>query len=233
MSVHKCQEFLDRVASGEVLKMLERRLAIQYLLATQPGITTYELSSIFHVTEKTILSDKQSLRQDKAKYLKGEMQNDISLVIADIALDFERQVSDLEKSKKSSELGKRAYVDHCNAIFNMRLQMIRTFQDIGYLPKNLGAMTVEKFEYKAIVHKDGTVATLSTAEISSRKALEAEFEDIPQAALPAGSPSEPNSSTPSPVHGAEINVGRPAENHSGEAGIAASAPEAIRTNARV
>lgn len=118
--------------------------------------------------------------------MKDEMSKDLGLVIADISMDFERQVLDLERSKSKCKLGSKPYVDHCTSIFNLRIKMVETFQNIGYLPKNLGAMTVEKFEYKAVVHKDGSVNTRSIEMFDEkdsairRDALEAEFTDVPQ-----------------------------------------------------
>jgi hypothetical protein len=168
-----------------------------------------EMASLFNVSERQISLDKAHIRETKARFLRDEMSKDMGLVIADIAMDFEQQVNDIEKSKKQCKLGSKAYVDHCTSVFRMRLEMIKSFQDIGYLPKNLGAMTVEKFEYKATVSKDGAVNTRSVdmfddkADVTlaldsdeKRKALDAEFIDLPQ--LPETADNVKNSGTGTP-----------------------------------
>jgi hypothetical protein len=56
---------------------------------------------------------------------------------------------------------------------------------LGFYPKNLGNMTVEKFEYKAIVSKDGSVDTrpvnlvLPGDEPEEPEVKEADFKMLP------------------------------------------------------
>lgn len=162
----------------------ERRLCVEFLLATKPGITNQGIADIFAVTERTVRLDKVWIRSQKAKYLKNELNQDLGLVIADIAMDYEKQVTDIERSKTKATPGSKAYLDHCNAVFDMRLKMVKAFQDIGYLPKNLGNMTVDKFEYKAIVNKDGTSMTRPVSmdfgnDKAPEKIEDAEFTEQP------------------------------------------------------
>lgn len=208
----------------------ERRHVIHFLMATKPDMTNSEMGELFGVSERQIRLDKANIREAKAKFLKDEVSKDISLVIADIAIDFERQAQDLEKSKAKAKLGSTQYVQHCNAILDMRLKTVKAFQDIGFLPKNLGAMTVEKFEYKAVVNKDGSVNTRSVemfddAEVAKRAAIDAEFEEVPRPALPAA-PDEQNSETTTPESEAVENSDAGNKVDSGSSGIATSAPEA-------
>jgi len=182
---HATQLITEAQARTRRLNASERRLCVQFLQATQPDLTNAEMGEWFQVSERSIRLDKVWIRAQKAKFLKDELSKDLSLVIADIAMDFEKQVSDIEKSKGKCKLGTRPYVDHCNSIFDMRLKMVKAFQDIGYLPKNIGNMTVEKFEYKAVVAMDGSVNTRSADMFDSTKALDAEIIDIPKA-LPSG-----------------------------------------------
>lgn len=186
MALVTAQQLLTRAESGEVLNAQDRRHVLQYLQAMQPGLTGQQLADMFKVSPRMIRTDKLFIREEKARFLKDEMTKDLSLVVADIAMDFEKQVLDLERSKHKCKLGTKQYVDHCTSIFNLRIKMIQTYQDIGYLPKNLGAMTVEKFEYKAVVHKDGSVNTRSVEmfdekdSATRREAFDAEFTDVPQ-----------------------------------------------------
>lgn len=154
------------------------------MIATEPETTNALMASWFMVSERVIRKDKEWIRARKASFLKDEMSKDLSLVIADIAMDFEKQVRDIEKSKGKCKLGMKAYVDHCNSIFDMRLKMVKAFQDIGFLPKNLGNMTVDKFEYKAIVLKDGSTVTresnmvFADANADESKTPDADFTDV-------------------------------------------------------
>lgn len=188
MALGHAPRLLSIAQSGErKLTTAERRLVIRYLMATQPEITNGEMAQYFSCSEKTIRDDKNLFRSQKAKYLKDELARDMSLVIADIATDFEKQVTDIEIDKASAKKGSVAYLQHCQAILDMRLKMIAAFQSIGYLPKNLGAMTQTKFEYKAVVHKDGSMNTRSVsqfddvqdAEIVKPAELPAPKEDVP------------------------------------------------------
>jgi hypothetical protein len=157
VAVPVAQKLLESAQAGEKkLSTSERRHVIAYLMATQPDHSNVELAEVFGVTERTIRMDKQHIREEKARFIK---EDDIGLVIADIALDFERQVRDIERSKAKSKLGSDTFLKHCTAAMELRLKMVKSLQDIGYLPKNLGNMTVESYEYKAVVHRDGSVET--------------------------------------------------------------------------
>lgn len=171
--------------SGErKLNAAERRLTVQYVLASQPEVTNAEMASWFQVDESSIRADRNYLRKAKATFLKEELQKDMSLVIADIAMDFEKQVSDIEKNKTKCKAGSATYLEHCKAVFDMRLKMISQFQSIGYLPKNLGSMTQNKFEFKATVNKDGSLNTRSVDQFDESKANAIDAE-IVQPQLPA------------------------------------------------
>lgn len=182
MALAHAQLLINASVEGtQKLTTNERRLCIQFLIATRPELTNQAMAEMFGVTERTIRLDKVWIRSQKAKFLKDEMSKDLSLVIADIAMDFEKQVGDIEKSKAKAKLGSRSFVDHCNSVFDMRLKMVKAFQDIGYLPKNLGNMTVDKFEYKATVNQDGASITRPADMkfgIDKDEIPDAEFQDV-------------------------------------------------------
>lgn len=149
MAVPTAKKLLESAQSGErKLSPKERRHVVAYLKGTQPEITNVEMASIFGVTEKTIRMDFLAIRKEKAKLIK---EDDIGLIIADIALDYERQVMDIEKSKAKAPLGSRRFLDHCTSAMDLRLKVVKALQDLGYLPKNLGSMTVQKYDFKAVV----------------------------------------------------------------------------------
>src|SRR5512146_1103929 len=96
MAVPTAQRLLEAAEQGKKLTARERRLVVAYIKATQPEISNTDMAERFGVHEKTIRTDLLTIRRDKAKFLKND---DIGLVIADIALDFEHQVADIEQSK--------------------------------------------------------------------------------------------------------------------------------------
>jgi len=149
MAVPTAQKLLQE-SEKRALTTRERRLVVAYLMATEGDrYTNVELAEKFNVSERTIREDKKHIREEKAKFIKDD---DVGLIIADICLDFERQVADIEKSKAKAKPGSHQFLAHCKAIMELRLKMVEALQNIGYLPKNLGNMVVQKFEYRAEVH---------------------------------------------------------------------------------
>lgn len=184
------EKIIERAQKGEKIASNERRHAVAYLMTTDLSQSNQELGKLFGVTEGQIRHDKKTIREDRAKLIREE---DIALVIADIMINFDRQVRDIERSKRDCTPGSRNFLEHCKAIFNLEMQRITALQNLGYYPKNLGNMTVSRFEYEATVAKDGGVVTrpVQLQFDDNGQVLEAEFEDIKQLSLPA-----PDGSTP-------------------------------------
>lgn len=173
----QAEKLLERARAGERLNSSDRRHCVGWLLATQPHLTKVSMAVDFQVSEGQIRQDVLKIRQEKAKSVR---EDDIGLVIADVAFTFERQVLDIEKSKNSCELGSRNYLEHCKALARMQVERIELLQGIGYYPKNLGNMTVQKFQYTAVVSKDGSVDTRPTNLLlnDDGQVLDAEYEDV-------------------------------------------------------
>jgi hypothetical protein len=172
------QRLLDEARTRK-LTVKERRQCVVYLKTTDPETTNVYLAELFQVTERTIRQDLQKFRKDKARFIK---EDDVGLIIADIALDYERQVNDIEKSKAKAKPGTGVYLQHCTSAMELRLKMVKALQDLGYYPKNLGNMTIKKFDFTAVVEPiSGQVTTVQSGDVPI---LEAEFTD--QLALPEG-----------------------------------------------
>lgn len=154
--VPQAEKLLERAQKGERLNTKDRRHCLAYLDVAKPDYTNVALAELFKVTERMIRVDRDKIRKQKAEIVKKE---DIGLVIADIALCFDRQVRDLEHSKAKCKVGSAVYLNHCKAIFNLQLEKVRALQELGFYPKNLGNMTVDKFEYKAVMLADGSITT--------------------------------------------------------------------------
>ena len=150
------ETIIQSAQKGETILTKDRRHAIMYLMATEPQVTNAELANLFAVAERTIRLDKTTIRKEKSKAVKDE---DVSLIIADIQMDFERNVRDLEKSKKACQPGTHLYMKHCTEIVKMRLDIATALQNLGYYPKSIGHLTVAKYNYQSSVSKDGVVET--------------------------------------------------------------------------
>lgn len=134
----------------------ERRRLVAYCTSMQPEISNTELAHWCKVTEGCIRKDRLLVRKKMAKDVQ---EDDIALIIGDILGDFKRQISHIEKSKEKATLGTNNYLQHCSSAMDIRLKTVKALQDLGFLPKQLGNMTVQKFEYAAVVTVDGSVDT--------------------------------------------------------------------------
>jgi len=177
----EAEKLIQRASAGERLTTADRRYCISYLTATRPELSNIAMGDIFGVTEAAIRLDLKKIREDKAKLIR---EDDIGLVIADIALTFERQVQDIERSKNKSQIGSRTYLEHCRAIARMQVERVQLLQELGFYPKNLGNMTVNKFEYRAVVTKDGSV---DTRRVDMGDVIEVAVEEPKQLMAPATS----------------------------------------------
>lgn len=185
MPIPHAEKLIERAQKGERLNSNERRHCLAFLMATSQMESSEELATLFQVSGRLIRADKKYIREEKAKTIKDD---DIALVIADIAMTLERQMRDLERSKYRCTPGTVAYLRHCTAIHEVQLKTVSALQDLGYYPKNLGLMTVEKWNYKATVSRDGSVLTRPIdMEIGDggQPILDADYEEVgEQRALP-------------------------------------------------
>lgn len=184
----QAEKLIERAQKGERLSTKDRRHCVAYLSATRPDVTNTAMADLFKVSERMIRIDRMKIRQDKAELLKRE---DIGLVIADIALCFEKQVKDLEAGKAKCKVGSSVYLNYCKAIFNLQLEKIRALQELGYYPKNLGNMTVDKFVFKAVMGEDGSINTRPVnIDFDKSKVVDVEAAEVEPAKL------EPPTMTP-------------------------------------
>ncbi len=167
------EKLLEQAKNGEKLGAPQRRHVLAYLMATRPegvDFTNDALGELFQVTSRTIRVDKNKIRGERAKMVREE---DVGLVVADILIDYDRTIRDLEASKNKCKLGTRERRAHNESIMKMRLETVQALQNLGFLPKNLGQMAVQRFEYKANVSLDGSVDVSPVPELPApaRRAL--------------------------------------------------------------
>lgn len=180
MPAHHAEKLIELSKKGQKLSAKDRRHCVAYYMGMSSGLTNNELGELFQVSERMIRIDKKTVKEERVKLLKEE---DIGLVIADIALTLERQMRDIETSKAKCSMGTIPYLKHCEAIHAIQLRTVKALQELGHYPKNLGNLIIEKFEYRADVSKDGSVLTRPV----NMEFEDAEFTEVQtvQAQLPA------------------------------------------------
>jgi hypothetical protein len=150
MAILTTEALLQEARDGRKLDAVDRRNVLRYLMYTRPDMNNVEAGELFQVTEATIRKDRAAIREEMAEELRTE---DVGLVIGDISFNFRRQMRDLEASKAKAKPGSKEYLAHCVALLDMELKKTKAFQELGYLPKNLGNMTVTNYDYAAVVIK--------------------------------------------------------------------------------
>lgn len=189
------ENLIHNAETGVKISSADRRRCVGYLMSTQLGMSNVEMATKFGVSEKTIREDKKHVKEELISEMRGE---DASAVAADLAYNFRRQLRDLEVSKQSCKLGTKDYLQHCTAILDIELKRMKALQDLGLLPKNLGNVSVETFEYAAIVLKGDQIdsrsihafdevtqskirsnATKALPKTTDEKVIDAEYEPIP------------------------------------------------------
>lgn len=153
---------LNTARQGEKLSTADRRHVIAYLMTfgdvtkdTKTGdeymaapMSIAQMAELFQVSDRTVKSDKAAIREEMAKEVKAE---DIALILADIRLTFTKVMLNIEKSAGKARLGSRGYLDHQLALARLQTDYVKSMQDLGIYPKELGTINVEKFEFSAQV----------------------------------------------------------------------------------
>lgn len=201
MPMIQAEQWLADARNGISLETDHRRHVISYLTAVEE-LTIAQLAQLFNVHERTISNDRMAIRKLLAENIKEE---DVSLILADIRLQFETNLRDIGRSKAKCKMGTRTYLDHCNAAFKMQMDYMRGFQDLGVFPKELGSVTVNKFEFQATV---GLTADANPRPVKmfDKDIPELVGEIVTPKALTDGNPTvqtvpEPGSTTPVVVSG--------------------------------
>lgn len=176
------EELLLRAQSGEVLVTDDRRICLGYMLTTveHRDNSNVELAKLFGVNEKTIRKDRELNRKEVAEEI---TKDDISLVISDIRQDYDRYVQDINSALKNVKVGTVVWLSYQNAKMQMRLKVVSALQELGYYPRNLGAMTASKFAFRAHVAEDGSVSTRAVddaARPEKKKKSSARSEESPE-----------------------------------------------------
>lgn len=165
-AVIHAEQLQRRAEKGESLTTEERRHVIAYLLGKpneqgRTAVTIPEMAKLFNVTERMISVDKAAIRKQVAEELKNDA-TDVGLIIADLKMAFDKTIRNVEKSAAAASIGGRTYLDHQLALWKLQNEYITRLQDLGILPKELGNMTVEKYEFTASVGLESKGRPLNT-----------------------------------------------------------------------
>ena len=196
------EQLVVRAEKGEELSTEDRRHAVGWLIVKKPELTQIEMGQMFGVSDTTIRNDIKIVKQERAKFIKGDY---VELIVSDLIADYERLASELERSRKSAQLGSANYREHVMAAMKMRLMIIEALQSLGWLDKNLGEMQVTKTVYKTEVQKGGmyTVRKLDMFEGFQEgetldQKLEREAREVPQ--LPSANEADDGQAAPTDNH---------------------------------
>jgi hypothetical protein len=164
---------LLELAKKEKLEHRDRRQCIAFLRATQPDLSNTELAEMFQVSERMIRFDIKAIQTLLAKEYAAL---DPTVIVADILIMRDRQIANIEKSLKKATLGTGTYLEHCLALDRLMRESTATLQTLGVLPKELGRQIEERYEFRAIVHRNNTIETRRLDAILVDSALTADKE---------------------------------------------------------
>ncbi len=164
-----------------------------------------EMARLFQCDEKTIRNDINLIKTEKAELVRED--TDVKLIIADLLEARDKALRECERAKRAYEveeggrgLMRPGYLKAVELALNIHLKVTEALQNMGWLPKNIGAITINKQVFKSFVDaRTGGVETRpidlfddiregeSFEEMMRRKADEqkaaiqdAEFVDLPQ-----------------------------------------------------
>lgn len=165
------KELWTNAQNGDKITTQQRRHVLEWLrVMGDTSRTNVDLAKIFGVTERMIRADRQKVREEAVKALSET--KDINFVIADVFQDFELQRRDLEKNKKHSREGSATFNQACKMIFDMRIQMLKTLQDLGWLPPSLSTVHTQAYVHTAIVNvSDSSVTTETIKDAAKAKEI--------------------------------------------------------------
>jgi hypothetical protein len=168
------EDLVGRARKGEKLTLEDRRYALQFLMYTEPDLSRMELGRIFQVDESTIRHDIKRIKEKNADLIKED--TDVKLIIADLIAARDRALLEIEKAKKLiSTTAKEGTPNHLNFIkasVEIHMKVTEALQNMGWLPKNIGAITVNKHVFKAIVQKGQYIQTLRVEDGKELTAIE-------------------------------------------------------------
>lgn len=157
------ENLVAQARNGEKLELEDRRHALQYLMFTEPDLSRMELGRLFQVDESTIRHDIKRIKERNAEVVKED--TDVKLIIADLIAARDRALVEIEKAKKAIVDGKKGigspnHLNYIKATVELHLRVTEALQNMGWLPKNIGALTVNKHVFKAVVMKGQYIQTV-------------------------------------------------------------------------
>lgn len=156
------EETIKKAQQGEKVTTEERRHAIEYIMGVYPDWSNVKLSQIFDVDVKTIRNDKKIIKTANAERVRED--TDVKLIIADLLAARERALQEIEEGKKdivvSKKTGTPNHLAWIKAGLEIHIRVTEALQNMGWLPKNIGAISITKNVFKAVVQTNtGIVET--------------------------------------------------------------------------
>lgn len=148
------ERLVEMAEGGEKLSSEDRRRALAYLKVARPELSKVDLAEMFSVSESQIRKDLRIIVEETTDELRDQDPSDI---IAEAVVTIRRQVTDLEGAKKSAKKGSREFLQCCVSISDIQFKLLKSLQDVGYLPKDASKMAQQLYEYAAVVLKGDNV----------------------------------------------------------------------------
>lgn len=151
------KDLILKAQNGEKLDAESRRHAIAFLLVTQPDMGPSAMADIFGVTESLIRYDKKKLREIMVDELREE--SEIKYIVSDIVQDFRKVYKNVETAMSSAGAGTAEYLRYNQVLFDLRLKMVKSMQELGWLPKGEQDTTKEEYVFEVNVGNDGRITS--------------------------------------------------------------------------
>jgi hypothetical protein len=96
---------------------------------------------------------------------------DVVVALAQLQLDHENLIAQLERDMKKSKPGTKTRLDYLRALGKERREHTEILQSLGFYPKSLGLQTVERYTFSSRVGIGGN------GDSKAVRTIDAEFTD--------------------------------------------------------
>jgi hypothetical protein len=157
MALIGSKELLARAEAGERLSTEDRRHVVAWFQVTQPELNNTALAEKLGVAPTTIQLDKRKLREIMVDELREE--SEVKFIVADIMQDFRKVYRNVEQGLLASVPGTAEYLRYNQVLFDLRMKMAKSFQDLGWLPKGDQDTSKEEYTFEVSVGEDGRITS--------------------------------------------------------------------------
>ncbi len=110
------------------------------------------------------MTDEQRETAELAEHIEDgesdapQFSGDLGGIVSELTADYENQRKQIRRSRAKCRPGTKAYLDHCKLLDDLRRKHILSLRTLGLIPRSLAATLADRYEYTAVLAKDGTCA---------------------------------------------------------------------------